>query len=244
MAVEAEELEALRERLYESYTSTHAGLGNTESTALVYRRAIRPLLPSPDGQRRVLDIGCGQGTLVRLLREDGFDASGVDISPEQVAAAQSTGLDQVVAGDFRTYLAREPASWDVIVATDLLEHLNRYELIEAFDQIHRALAPGGMLVARIPNAVSPTGGHIMFGDLTHETWFTPRSVTQLATVTGFAAIRTRSCPPIPHGVKSAARAMAFGLISSMVKLMLASETGQLHGHIVTQNFMFQATKAA
>ena len=43
-----------------------------------------------------------------------------------------------------------------------------------------ALAPGGVLVARVPKAVRPFGGHIRDGDFTHQTSFTARSIHQLA----------------------------------------------------------------
>ena len=60
-------------------------LADGEAAALIYRRDIRPALPPP-AAGPVLDIGCGQGQLVRLMLADGYDATGIDVSPEQVAA--------------------------------------------------------------------------------------------------------------------------------------------------------------
>ena len=57
----------LRSRLYEAYASQHAGCGENEAAALVYRRDIRPLLPPP-AAGPVVDLGCGRGELVRLLQ--------------------------------------------------------------------------------------------------------------------------------------------------------------------------------
>lgn len=88
----------LRGRLYRAYASQHAGYGRGNTTALIYRRDIRPLLPPPTAGP-VIDIGCGQGELVRQLLADGYDARGVDVSPEQVALAHSAGLNQVRPGD-------------------------------------------------------------------------------------------------------------------------------------------------
>jgi 2-polyprenyl-3-methyl-5-hydroxy-6-metoxy-1,4-benzoquinol methylase len=191
---------------------------------------------------RVLDIGCGQGELVRLLLADGFDAWGVDISPEQVALAQSAGLDRAVHGDFHAYLRARAGEWDAVVATDVLEHLARAELLATFDDVRQALRPSGLFVARVPNAVSPMGGHTMFGDVTHETWFTRRSVAQLAAVAGFSGIAVHACPPAVHGPASAARAVLWRLVSGLLKLALATETGQLRDHIVTQNLTFVARR--
>lgn len=243
MTTKADETPSFRHRLYESYSTTHAGCGNAAATALAYRRDIRPRLPAEAPGRRVLDIGCGQGDLVRLLCADQFDARGIDISPEQVAIARATGLRQVELGDFHVHLDNEPGSWDAIIATDVLEHMRRPELLATFDDVHHSLRPGGVFLARVPNAVSPTGGHVMYGDVTHETWFTVRSVRQLAAVSGFTTVRTYACPPPPHGLASAVRAMAWKPVSGLLKLALATETGQLRGHIVTQNLTFVAQKA-
>ena len=107
----------------------------------------------------------------------------------------------------------------------------------------RALVPGGVFVARVPNAVSPFGGHIRYGDFTHESWYTARSVRQLAAAAGFGSVTVLPCPPIAHGLVSAARAALWQPISALCKIALAAETGVLRGHIVTQNLTFVARKA-
>jgi 2-polyprenyl-3-methyl-5-hydroxy-6-metoxy-1,4-benzoquinol methylase len=227
----------LRDRLYESYATTHAGCGDGVAAGLAYRRDIRPHLPPG---ARVLDIGCGQGELVRLLVTDGFDARGIDVSPEQVRIAHDAGLDRVELGDFHALLSEPADTWDAVVATDVLEHLTRDEVMRTFEEVRRALRPGGVFVARVPNAVSPMGGYTMFGDVTHETWFTSRSVAQLASVAGFVQVSVRPCPPKVHSAASAIRVLLWKPISGLLKLMLAAETGVLRGHIVTQNLTFVA----
>lgn len=234
----------VRERLYEAYASTHSGRADAAAAALIYRRDIRPHLPARSRGARVLDIGCGQGGIVRLLHRDGYAAHGVDTSPEQVRIARAAGCGDIALGDFFTYLDSVAGSWAAIVATDVLEHLGKDEVVRAFGQVHAALAPDGVFVARVPNAVSPIGGNVMFGDFTHESWFTRRAVAQLAAVSGFARVEVLACPPAVHGVVSAARALLWKPISGLVKLALAAETGELRGHITTQNLTFVAHKAA
>lgn len=227
-------------RFYESYTSTHAGIRQHRANHLIYRRDIRPHVPASPSHARVLDIGCGQGDLVRLMLADGLDAYGVDISPEQVEIARTAGLDRVELGDFQQRLTHSTGTWDAVVATDLLEHLHRDDLARTFDNIRRALRPGGVFIARVPNAVSPTGGHIMYGDITHQCWFTHRSIAQIATVTGFVTVNAFACPPPIGGLKSAIRTMVWCAFSGLWKLALIAETGQVRGHIVTQNLTFVA----
>jgi len=232
----------LRDRLYETYASHQAGSSDGEAASLVYRRDIRPLLPAP-GTGPVLDIGCGQGQLVQLLLADGYDAAGVDVSAEQVALARAAGLDRVHQGDYRDFLREQAGLLSVVTATDVLEHLTKSEVLDAFDQIVTALAPGGTFVARVPNAASPFGGHIRYGDFTHESSFTARSVRQLGAAAGFESVLALSCPPVAHGLVSAARVAVWRPISVFYRLALAAETGVLRGHIVTQNLTFVARKA-
>jgi SAM-dependent methyltransferase len=234
---------ALRERLYGAYASHHAGQGNGEAAALIYRRDIRPALPSP-GTGVVIDIGCGQGELVRLLLADGYEAWGIDISAEQAAIARASGLRQVRHGDYRNLLGADSGRLVAVTATDFLEHLAKDEVMETFDLVAAALAPGGVFVARVPNATSPFGGHIRHGDFTHESSYTARSVRQLAAAASFDSIVVLSCPPVPHGLLSAGRVVMWKAISAGYKMVLAAETGVLRDHIVTQNLTFVARKAS
>jgi 2-polyprenyl-3-methyl-5-hydroxy-6-metoxy-1,4-benzoquinol methylase len=235
---------ALRDRLYQAYASQHAGYGGGSGAALIYRRDIRPLLPPPSAGT-VIDIGCGQGELVKLLLADGYDAHGVDVSPEQVAIARAAGLNRVRHGDYRNTLTEFHGQQQLaaVTATDLLEHLTKDEVLDTFDRIAEALCPGGVFVARVPNAVSPLGGHIRYGDFTHESSYTARSVQQLAAAAGFSSVTVQPCPPVAHGIVSAARVAVWKPVSSLYKIALAAETGVLRGHIVTQNFTFVARMA-
>jgi SAM-dependent methyltransferase len=232
---------APRRRLYAAYASQHAGCGRGEAAGLIYRRDIRPALAAPRAGP-ILDIGCGQGGLVRLLLADGYDAEGIDVSPQQVALAHTAGLDRVREGDCRGLLAARRGQLAAVTATDVLEHLTKHEVLDTFDSVAAALVPGGVFVARVPNAVSPFGGHIRYGDLTHESWFTARSVRQLAAAAGFGSVSVLACPPVVHGLTSAARAALWKPFSALCKIALAAETGALRGHIVTQNLTFIARK--
>ena len=232
---------SLRERLYGAYASQHASCSDSESAALIYRRDIRPALLSP-AAGSVLDIGCGQGELVKLMLADGYDAMGIDVSQEQVAVARTGGLDRIQYGDYRDLLDARTGQLAAVTATDVVEHLTKTEVLETFDRVMSALAPGGIFVARVPNAASPFGGHIRYGDFTHESSHTARSVRQIAAAAGFAAVAVRPCPPVAHGLPSTIRAVAWKAISAWCKTALAAETGMLRGHIVTQNLTFVARK--
>jgi SAM-dependent methyltransferase len=229
-------------RLYEAYASQWPWCEDaSRASALIYRRDIRPVLPGPSAGA-VLDIGCGRGDLVRLLLADGYDAEGIDLDAAQVALARAAGVDRVRRGDYRSVLTGREGQLAAVTATDLLEHLGKDEVLDTFDRVAQALAPGGVFVARVPNAVSPLGGYVRYGDFTHESWFTALSVGQLAAAAGFSGVVIRPCPPVAHGPKSAARAAVWKMVAALYKVALAAETGVLRGHIVTQNLTFVARK--
>jgi SAM-dependent methyltransferase len=236
------DLDQVRTRLYGTYGAQHAVHATGRTTSWVYRRDIRPALPPGNG--RVIDLGCGRGELVRLLLADGFDAEGIDISPEQVRRAHAAGVTRVRHGDYREFLGAQPGRYAAVTATDLLEHLTKPEVLDTFDSVAAALVAGGVFVARVPNAASPLGGHIRHGDFTHESSFTPGSIRQLAAVSGLDLIAVRACPPVVHGVVSALRAALWKPISACWQLALAAETGVLRGNIVTANLTFVAVKPA
>lgn len=161
---------------------------------------------------------------MKLQLTDGYDASGVGIAAQWVAIARAAIPGRVSHGQF----AR-------VTATDVLAHLTKNEVLTIFDRVALALAPGAVCIARVLNAVRPLGG---YGDLTSETWFTARSVTELA-----SSVSVRSNPPLSHGLVSTGRAAARKPVSGLLKIALASETGVLRGHAVTQNRTFAAYRA-
>lgn len=184
--------------LYERYASTHAGAEELGSLHVVLARDLLPLLP--DRGARCLDLGCGQGGLVAYLRQHGYDnAFGVDISPEQVAVARSLGRDYVAEGDVLATLAESSESWEVLTAFDFFEHLDRQHVVDTLIAARRTLPPGGRLIARVPNAAGPLYGAIQYGDFTHRSHFTQRSLRQLTQVAGFEEVivleraRRREC---------------------------------------------------
>lgn len=234
----ADEKDQLRSRLYAAYASTHAGRSDTAASVHVFRKDLLPRLPE-DRDVAVVDVGCGQGDLVAWLIDEGYrHAGGIDVSPEQVAIAHERGRDTVRLGDFRQVL--EPGSLDVVVATDFLEHFDKFEVLGILDHCREALRDGGRVVFRVPNAVSPFGGNYRHGDATHECSFTARSLRQLLTAAGFEGVEVHSCEPAVHGATSAVRWLIWKVAAGVMKLVLAAETGVPRGHHVSQNVVVTA----
>jgi len=98
--------------------------------------------------RRVLDLGCRDGALTQAYL-DGNDVVGVDADRDALEAAARLGIETHWA-DLDQPLDFADASFDVVVAGELLEHLRDPQRLVA--EIRRVLRPGGTFVASVPNA--------------------------------------------------------------------------------------------
>jgi SAM-dependent methyltransferase len=98
--------------------------------------------------KRVLDLGCRDGALSHAYAE-GNSLVGVDADREALAEAEKLGIETRWA-DLDEPLPFEDASFDVVVAGELLEHLRDPKRV--VDEVRRVLRPGGTFVASVPNA--------------------------------------------------------------------------------------------
>lgn len=106
---------------------------------------------APPGER-VLDVGCGSGKLLYNLRHKFEELCGIEFSEARVgiAAAALEGLNSDVRqGNIEGRLAWDDGSFDVIVLSDVIEHV--VNLWAAMEEITRLLKPGGHVVMSTPN---------------------------------------------------------------------------------------------
>ena len=96
----------------------------------------------------ILDVGTSTGTNLRMLADLGFlHVVGLDISDEAIRFCAEKGLGVVRPGDICD-LPFEDASLDLVLATDLIEHVDDDRL--ALSEIARVLVPGGNAVITVP----------------------------------------------------------------------------------------------
>ena len=143
--------------------------------------------------RRVLDLGCRTGALASYYAA-GNDLVGVDVDREALArAAERLGIETVWA-DVETGLPFGDASFDAVVAGELLEHLA--DPAAAVAQVRRVLRPGGVFVGSVPNAFRlksraayALGRYPADWDPTHLQLFTPSALRAL--FAGFDDVQIR-----------------------------------------------------
>jgi SAM-dependent methyltransferase len=115
--------------------------------------AVLHRLAQPAG-KDVVDIGCGGGALVRELAAAGARATGVEISPEQLApalAADPDGAGRYLVGRAEQ-LPLPDASMDVAIFMRALHHVPPAELMPALGEARRVLRPEGVVYVAEPLA--------------------------------------------------------------------------------------------
>lgn len=123
---------------------------------------------SLDLQRKieVLEIGFGNGSFLAYVKNRGWNAVGTEINGVLVEMATRRGLNAIHSDDLNTL---KEGSFDLVVAFDVLEHISPDHLLDFVRSLLRMLKPGGVLLARFPNADSPFGLLNQNGDITHLT---------------------------------------------------------------------------
>jgi len=137
----------------------------------------------------VLELACGPGVFLSLMREKGISASGVDIDPGMVETARAEGHD-VVLDDAITHLRSVPdESLCGLFAAHFLEHLAAISVQEVYREAARALRPGGVFVAAVPNAACLSVlGYDFWRDPTHVRFYDPVVLEFFAGQAGLAVI--------------------------------------------------------
>ncbi len=236
-----------RDRVYEHYVSemkpesASAGIRSYEAWSAAARTRLEGWLPADRGAV-ILDLACGPGNVLHLLKEGGYrNVTGVDRSQEQVDLARQFGFE-VHCADVLEFLAGRRSDTDSIMAFDILEHLTKDEMFAFLDGCATALKPGGTLIIQTPNAESPWGLSIRYGDITHEQVFAPASLRHVLKVAGFGAFEARECGPIVHGAKSFSRWVLWWGIRAGLALWNLAETGTRGSGIYTRVFLAKAAK--
>ena len=151
------------------------------------------------GHKLVVDLGCGRGELIELLREAGIPAYGVEIDPDFVALLEEKGIE-VVAQDAVAHLeSLEPGAVDGIVGSHLVEHLPAAAVSRLVALAGEMLADGGILILETPNPESVLAGSVNFHrDLTHVRPIHPDTLAFLAESAGFSKVEIRRLSPVPE----------------------------------------------
>ncbi|MCL5884527.1 MAG: class I SAM-dependent methyltransferase [Deltaproteobacteria bacterium] len=149
--------------------------------------------PNDHGSGRILDVGCGYGGFIDMMRSRGWNAEGVDPSPAPIAAAAGKGLS-VRLGTLED-LDAPKGYYSAVTMFYVLEHLP--DPIGALRKVSGILSPGGILLVRVPHTtpivrmLSPFGfGTSLYDAPYHLYDYSPSVLQRMLKEAGFVATRT------------------------------------------------------
>jgi 2-polyprenyl-3-methyl-5-hydroxy-6-metoxy-1,4-benzoquinol methylase len=169
------------------------------------------------GTLRIFEIGFGDGSFLDWARQAGHHVCGMEIIPECICAARARG-HSVYSPDEVSTLPKD--SFDLIVAIDVLEHLNLSQLADVAKLAANVLRHDGLIVARFPNGDSPFCGHNQAGDFTHERALTAQSVHQVLSRDGFVVIRSANPRPKRGTLSSKLKGNAAYFVRDLIEIFL------------------------
>ena len=171
-------------------------------------------LLSKDKNRCILDLGCGNGHLVKFLNAEGYNAYGTDASEDGIAIAKAENPDRFFLQDLSTGklpVELQNIKFDTVISTEVIEHL--YDPQGFVDFCKQVLGDKGEVIISTPyhgylkNILlsvfdkwdkhhSPTwhGGHIKF--------WSKNTLSQLLTNSGFKVTDFKGCGRFPYFWKS------------------------------------------
>ena len=153
-------------------------------------------LPYFEKCSRVLDIGCGRGEFLEILRDHNIGGIGIDIDADMIAYCHSRQLS-VVQSDAITYLeAQEDKSLDGIFIDQVVEHLEPKYLVRLLALCHQKLKFGYFIVVETVNPLSFVSFVNFYIDMTHKRPVHPETLQFLMCAAGFRANEKKFFSPV------------------------------------------------
>ncbi len=172
---------------------------------LIFRTVLDALARRlPSSRRTLLDLGAHVGRLLKLAREGGWTAEGVELNPQTSAfAAKATGLP-VHQADART-LITEGRRYDAVTLIDVLEHIP--DPVSLLSTAHGLISPGGWIAVKVPNGPVQLQKEVwrsrlvrgyratVADNLVHVNHFSPRTLALALERAGFRDVRVGPAAP-------------------------------------------------
>jgi SAM-dependent methyltransferase len=160
------------------------------------RERISGYLPFLAGGGPALDLGCGRGEALALLRDHGIAARGIDGSARMVAACRERGLEAEQGDLFAALASAAPASLGAVLSFHVVEHLPAGELDRLVRLAWRALRPRGVLVIETPSPLSlVVAARNFWLDPTHVRPVHPESLRLMYELAGFDPVQRLDLRP-------------------------------------------------
>lgn len=239
-----------REIFYKDYFNSQSGRtfyldieNKMKTEELSLKKEILPLLPK-DKNCSILDIGCGFGSLIFMLKKNGYtNLKGIDLSAGQVKVAHEIGLNEVELQDLLPYLKNNIEKFDVITGLDIIEHFSKDELVEVLNSVKASLKPGGTAIFRTPNLDAPFATLYSNGDFTHENYLNYSSANQVLLTIGFTEINVMDSLMESKGfIKEIIRKISWAIVKFSIKFVIFATARTYRAMVFSPNLLISAKK--
>jgi SAM-dependent methyltransferase len=175
-------LDAMYASFEDMFRGTREDIKNRARIYLPHIRAAKVDLSAAP----IIDLGCGRGEWLELLRDENITSRGVDINRVFLDVCRAMALD-AKESDAVTFLRNlKPNSIAAVTSFHLIEHLPLRSLIALLDESLRVLKPGGLIILETPNPENlEVGGCNFYTDPTHRNPLPPPLTQALVELRGF-----------------------------------------------------------
>lgn len=151
--------------------------------------------------RNVLDIGCGRGEFLSLMKENGIGARGIDLNEDMVLYCQKNGLE-VSQNNALSYLtSTSNKALDGIFLAQVVEHMQPPELINMVKLSYDKLQYGSYFIAETINPLCVMASQWFYLDLSHVRLIHPDTMRFILESVGFRDIEFKFFSPVPEDSK-------------------------------------------
>jgi len=166
------------------------------------RKSLSEYIPYFEETSDILDIGCGRGEFLDLLRERDLTCWGIDTNAGMIAECRNRGLTVKHGDALRLIRGIPDSSLGGIFSSQVVEHLQPDYLLELLETAHQKLRPGARIILETLN---PACWSAFFDsyirDITHVQPLHPDTLKYLCIASGFQNVETRFCAPYPEYAK-------------------------------------------
>jgi len=181
------------------YSSLEEDLRGTPAEIKEEVKVYLPVLEKAGITSGILDVGCGRGEWLEVLREAGLQAKGVDNNRVQIQQCRSQSLDVIETEALAYMRSLNDATLNAVTAFHFAEHLPLKDFVTFLDEVGRTLKPGGLLILETPNPENLLVGSCNFYlDPTHKNPIPIATMKLLVEARGFRCQEVMKLRPVSN----------------------------------------------